>query len=419
MSMLGLFKAIRKSKESRRLFSKQLTQHKKDILEGTRAASALDGVGRETRRQVGRRLDDFAEANRFGAAGVGGQLARAVGFAGLGMGVSSGISSFREKFGDQMSGGANFTLGAIGVAAGFTGGMAGITHLGRAGILAHARYSSKAGQTFTKHQSALAQAEARAEQSLSTMQKIPGAIKTQKAAAKKSADEFGRTAGKAMGEARRRSGRFNPMFERPRRSIEQAPVRKDDFGRTVGNNVGVGLRRMEERARASSQKSLRGGLVGEAGKISKVRRHSTQVSNRAKDATETLRNSVKGHKKTSKFLTDARGDLDRLDALNRANKFSSGRMALGLAKMPFAMGGAMLGKGSGLFGGAVEPGMQFVGKAMGVGTISGLTAGTAVGISAVSKGNLRRTEGPRQKQQGRSFSNISYNATLHSHRLNN
>lgn len=136
MSMLGLFKAIRKSREATRLYGKQLNKHKQNIVEGTKAASALEGVGRETQRQVSRRLDEFAEANKFGAAGVGGQLARAVGFAGLGMGASSGISSFREKFGDQMSGGANFTLGAIGVAAGFTGGMAGITHLGRAGILA-------------------------------------------------------------------------------------------------------------------------------------------------------------------------------------------------------------------------------------------------------------------------------------------
>ena len=103
--------------------------------------------------------------------------------------------------------------------------------------------------------------------------------------------------------------------------------------------------------------------------------------------------------------------------MKTAANFNTMKSLVGpVLKLPAMMAGAMVGRGS--IWGKIDPAMTYMGGAMAGGTISGLAAGAAVGMTSLKRGNLRNTQTARPRPQGRSFSNISYNATLHSHRMN-
>ena len=102
-------------------------------------------------------------------------------------------------------------------------------------------------------------------------------------------------------------------------------------------------------------------------------------------------------------------------AVENAKKFSTmGVLSKALA-LPGGMIGAMAGKGT-LFG-KKDATMKFIGSSMTFGIGGGLLAGTGLGIMSNMNRNLGPVKGPRGRQQ-RSFSNLNYNATLHSHGMN-
>ena len=63
--------------------------------------------------------------------------------AGMGFGANTLLSGIQETFGDRMSSGTNFMLGAAKFGATMGAGVFTATHLGRAGLVAKAKFSSK------------------------------------------------------------------------------------------------------------------------------------------------------------------------------------------------------------------------------------------------------------------------------------
>jgi len=369
----------------------------------TAAARSGRAAERELRRTTGSvqsQIDkSLAGLDKAGsAATISGALARAGGYgsiAAAGMGISSGI---KEKFGHQMSGAANFGIGAIGAGVGIGFGLAGVTQLGRAGIMAHGRYGSNLGGTANSLKSDLVTKRRTAHNSRMS---IKSARKTQQS---KTGGDYDRTI--------HRSQRMSEYGQR--RTMDRMTSNVDDglpayyhsswqsfsFKQRTKQEITAGrnLRRETNRARRRSAES-------------------STVSNRAKNTSANIKEAMGDSKTVFKNLKANKQRLDRFDSYRKAQNFSARKIALGIGKLPFTMGGAMLGKGSGMFGGAVDPAMKFIGPALGIGSLSGLAAGTGVGIAAVKSGNLGRTQGAAQRPQGRSFSNISYNATLHAHRI--
>lgn len=102
-------------------------------------------------------------------------------------------------------------------------------------------------------------------------------------------------------------------------------------------------------------------------------------------------------------------------AVENAKKFSTMGVLSKTLALPGGMIGAMAGKGT-LFG-KKDATMKFIGGSMTAGIGAGLLAGTGLGIASNMYRNLGPVKGPRGRQQ-RSFSNLNYNATLHSHGMN-
>ena len=108
--------------------------------------------------------------------------------------------------------------------------------------------------------------------------------------------------------------------------------------------------------------------------------------------------------------------IDRASAYKEAMNISTNRAVLKGAGKLMGMGlGAPLGYGTMWM---KDPAMQFLGKAMPLGFMGGVAAGTAIGITGMNKKYLGSQQGPKMKQGGRSFSNINHNATLNAHRRN-
>ena len=359
-----------------------------------RSGRAAERELRRTQNSVQGQIDkSLAGLDKAGsAATISGALGRAGAYGGVaaaGMGFASGI---KEKFGHQMSGAANFGIGAVGVGLGLGAGLAGVTQLGRAGIMAHGRYGANLGGTADKLRSGLVKSHRTARNS---RRNIASARKTQLS---KGAD-----LDKTVYRSQRMSGHAQ------HRTMNRMTNTVDD-----GFSGGLGFRGTE--AEITAGRNLR----RETNRARRTRAElaeGTTVSNRAKNTSANIKEAMGDSKTVFKNLKANKQKLDKFDAYNRAQKFSARKIAGTIGKLPFTMGGAMLGKGSGLLGGIVDPAMKFIGPAMAMGTWSGLAAGTGVGIAAVKSGNLGRTQGAAQRPQGRSFSNISYNATLHAHRI--
>lgn len=358
---------------------------------GVRSARKSVAVARSTIATTLGRHDKLMSTG-FGRirSSVGGQAAMGIG-AGLGViGTNLFASEFSEKFGDQLSGADKFMVGAIKVGATIGGGLTAVTHLGRAGLMAKAQFSSKS-VAGTKIAGSLRAAKSSAErvqqsttlENLSTMEaRLAARGQWNRGAGGQYISGGTQTLARSRGN--RLAGQRNPaahwIHNVNRRT--NAPFRSGESGIL-----------MERR-----------------------RRQATTISNRAKTLQKQAAEVRKSGISVEKSLLRNRAKIDRVSIWEEATKFSTRKIAMGLGKAPFMLGGAMLGRGA--FWGKIEPGMQFTGKALGGGLIGGLVAGGVVGITAVKQGNLGRTAGPAQRQGGRSFANINYNATLHSHRRN-
>jgi len=396
MSFLGrLIRSTRKSREATSGLRTEISAAAGSV----RSARATERNLRTVTQEVSSEIDStVAKLDKLGGkATISGQLMKA-GFVGGGAALVSGFtSSLKEKFGDQLSGGMNFTIGAVGTIGTGALGLRAMTHVGRAGILAHGRYAGGSSSIYAYRR------------------KLVGA---RRSASSASRDMQGpvNNMHSAVNAARPRQlqARMGMGTGSLRTRIAQEGIVPGNARQTLDAFRNLG--RTKEAIR-SSQVTQR--AMNQARRVDKTTRQASSISNRAKNTSAGIKEAMGDSQTVFKNLKANKQKFNQLNAYNRAENFSAGKLAFGLAKMPFTMGGAMLGKGSGMLGGTVDPAMKFIGPAMGIGTISGLAAGTAVGISALRTGNLGRTQGAMQKQQGRSFSNISYNATLHSHRLNN
>jgi len=319
---------------------------------------------------------------------IGGQTAMA-GVAGFGVGATHLFTNeMNDKFGDQLSGAEKFMLGGLKVGATIGGGLSAVTHLGRAGLMAKTQFSSKSvtGTQIAGHLKA-AKTQAKAVQNSASLENVATMSTRLEAAGQWNRGAGGQFISKSMQKRIRTTG--NRMGGQ-------------------GNPSSHWLHNVNPRTNAPFRS-------GESGiRIERRRRQASTISNRAK----TIQSQAKVHGqdalKIGKSLAKNRAKIDRVSGYEQATKFSAGKMALGLAKAPAMLGGAMLGKGA--FWGKIEPGLQFTGAALGGGMIGGMMGGAVTGITAMRTGNLGRTTGPKQRQGGRSFSNLNYNATLSSHR---
>lgn len=161
---------------------------------------------------------------------------------------------------------------------------------------------------------------------------------------------------------------------------------------------------------------------------SALRGADAAVQQRAVDLLEKFKNVSKGDYKTAaKNLKDNAQLIVGASARKRAADFSfrkmligkdyfnrQGNQSFGLAGGIGNMFGAMVGKGT-IFG-KTDPSMSLIGASMSGGFLGGSAIGGITGYTARKKGKLG-SSGPMQRQRGRSFANISHNATLTSHRM--
>lgn len=114
-----------------------------------------------------------------------------------------------------------------------------------------------------------------------------------------------------------------------------------------------------------------------------------------------------------------RSNIDKVKnvlAVENAQKFSTlGALKKGVGGFFGGVLGPLTGRGT-LYG-AADPTMKFIGSSIPLGIGIGGGAGVGLGIYSASTRNLGPTKGPKSRQQ-RSFSNLTHNATLHSHRMN-
>ena len=152
------------------------------------------------------------------------------------------------------------------------------------------------------------------------------------------------------------------------------------------------------------------------------------IQDRAVALLQRFKDVAKGEYKTAaQKLKDNAENIVGASARKRAADFSfrkmligkdylnrQGNRSFGLVGGIGNMFGAMIGKGT-LFG-KTDPSMSLIGGAMSGGFLGGLAIGGITGYTARKKGKLG-SSGPMQRQRGRSFANISHNATLTSHRM--
>lgn len=166
--------------------------------------------------------------------------------------------------------------------------------------------------------------------------------------------------------------------------------------------------------------------IGGSGRHVQSRHSAEQVDTRSRYAkgvdkySDRARVGEKGRKQLfeKKAPGAKRSNIDKVKnviAVENAKKFSTmGIFGKALA-LPGGLFGAMAGKGT-LYGKS-DPTMKFIGGSIPIGLGAGIVAGGITGGLSAAYRNLGPTRGPRGRQQ-RSFSNLNYNATLHSHGMN-
>ena len=161
---------------------------------------------------------------------------------------------------------------------------------------------------------------------------------------------------------------------------------------------------------------VKGWATGRTPALRGQRRRLQPVAHRAR---RTVVQTDRVRQSANETLTRFNNNKDQIAASfgqKSAAGFSTAGMVGGAFRFAGNFVGGMVGKGS--LWGKTEEGAALVGGAMGLGMIGGMMGGTLAGIASISRGNLRTTgSSAPMGNRGRSFSNISYNATLHSHRM--
>jgi len=286
------------------------------------------------------------------------QLVGAVGIGLTGATINAGISSFQDTFGHQMSGLGNFALSAAKVGVGVVSGVKMATSIGRAGILANARYSSKS-------------AAAKAVASLEAKASLGTGIGSQKT-----------------------------KLERWARS-------------RTPSSPATGT------TRAMSGDEVSGGLV--YGTMpANITKTFLKASKRDRLSIKEMAKQQRRITSNKKMLRQSYGmrDAQKFSVLGGMPKWTGGAggLASTVVGLPFMLAGGLIGRGS--LWGKGDDLMKFMGPSMAGGFLAGAGAGAAAGISSVKRGNLKNVSSPAPRVRGRSFGNLNYNATLHAHRLN-
>jgi hypothetical protein len=284
------------------------------------------------------------------------QLVGAVGIGLTGATINAGISSFQDTFGHQMSGLGNFALSAAKVGVGVVSGVKMATSIGRAGILANAKYSSKS-------------AAAKAVASLEAKASLGTGIGSQRAKLK--------------------------TWARSRTPSSPGTTRA-----MSGDNVPGGV--VYGTMPASTKKAF----------LKTSKRDRLSIKEMAKQQRRITSNK--------KMLRQSYGmrDAQKFSVLGGMPKWTGGAggLASTVVGLPFMLAGGLIGRGS--LWGKGDDLMKFMGPSMAGGFLAGAGAGAAAGISSVKRGNLKNVSSPAPRVRGRSFGNLNYNATLHAHRLN-
>jgi len=289
------------------------------------------------------------------------QLVGAVGIGLTGATINAGISSFQDTFGHQMSGLGNFALSAAKVGVGVVSGVKMATSIGRAGILANAKYSSKS-------------AAAKAVASLEAKASLGTGIGSQKT--------------KLKTWARSRTP-----------TTAQTPT---------GFNAGLNLPGPAGRMSRRTKQLYREGVEKDRLSIREMAKQQRLLTSNKK----MLRQSY-GMRDAQKF--SVLGGMPKWTK-GWLGSEGAGGLASTVVGLPFMLAGGLIGRGS--LWGKGDDLMKFMGPSMAGGFLAGVGAGAAAGISSVKRGNLKNVSSPAPRVRGRSFGNLNYNATLHAHRLN-
>ena len=320
---------------------------------------------------------------------MGHQLTKLAGIGITATALNAGISGYQDTFGDKMSGFGNFMagLGKFGVTA--TAGVMGVTAIGRTAILASGRFGSKgAGAAAVHNMRRRIKSTAPGADDMAMLRSTSGVVGQLK------------TGGQSWRGGLRR-GESLRIQTRRTRSGRSRRDRKDRQTRSYGIGDAAKVERM------------RPALTHHAQNVGVAR----SIGRQARSTLKTEKGIARGANLAERRLVKHESKIKQSYAMRTASNFNAlGSIVRPVVKLPAMMAGAMVGRGS--IWGKIDPAMTYMGGAMAAGTISGLAAGAAVGITSLKRGNLRKTQEARPRPQGRSFSNINYNATLHAHRMN-
>ncbi len=392
-----------------------------DEVAGSAAQTSLSLRG--VNRGIDEALDGLPKSGFWrGNMTVGSNLKRGVGWTLGAIGVNKTLSSYEDEFGHQMSAGARFGLGAVKNVGTLAMGARAVTKFGRAGIL---QYNAKAAKS-AGNRAVKSMGNELDNMAIDTDRYKEGLAKTKTWA---DADQF-------VGDADYR----HVVNARHSRSQSYLAYRQGRAPRTThSTNQREALNTLRGAPSYSYQSRTRTGFGGGRRNVRpgarlhtgtdalnverQVRRNMNNqrrmnpISNRARRKVTQTNKVRQAADDTVTRFNNKKDQIRSSFGMKSAAKFSTTGMAWSMLKIPGGFAGAFAGKGA-LWGKSDEAAM-LVGGAMGAGMLGGVMGGTLAGIASISRGNLNRTRDSAPiGRSGRSFSNISYNATLHGHRMN-
>jgi len=333
---------------------------------------------------------------------MGHQITKLAGIGITATALNAGISGYQDTFGDRMSGFGNFMagVGKFGVTA--AAGITGVTAIGRTAILASGRFGSKgAGAAAVNNIRNRIKSTAPGADDMAMLRSTSGAVGQLKTGGQSWRGGLRRGESMRVETRRTRSGHSRSRSK----GYSEKPFNKRKGVWSQAKSYGIDDAAAVERLRPALTHNAQS--IGAARPIGKL----------AGKALKTEKSLTKSANLAERRLVKHESHIKQSYAMKTAANFNTMKSLVGpVLKLPAMMAGAMVGRGS--IWGKIDPAMTYMGGAMAGGTISGLAAGAAVGMTSLKRGNLRNTQTARPRPQGRSFSNISYNATLHSHRMN-
>jgi len=363
-------------------------------------------------------FDTFgSRAGRFlgGGSTVGTQLTSAVGMGVLGATAYTGINSIQETFGHQMSGATNTSLSLAKTVGTGVLGLRAVTHMRRArAIGTHVGPSRQMLNGLSNQSAGLHHSVQQAEAAGVQASKLGGragraATNLQKRSRQLHAEEAGQLSRDPM---------LHPYMATVRSRAAAAGARGTRGGAVEQRALQRAERRISgvRRDHAADRAAFQNKFSQRADELTSLQRRQQSTSSRARSLASTGRQAMQKSKEARNLIRENATKIDSASAYKEAMKISTNRALLkGAGKLSGMAVGAPFGYGTMW---AKDPAMQFLGKAMPVGFMTGAAAGTAIGITGMNKRHLGSPKEAGIKQGGRSFSNINYNATLHAHRRN-